>query len=58
MMKINKKQKEELWDMSIDSGNSTTPSNIIILVLQEEREKISSNLFEEILAENFPNLEK
>ena len=39
-----------------------TPSNIVTLILQEsqkrKREKGAENVSDEIIAENFPNLEK
>ena len=48
--------------MRTNLGNSVTPSNIVTPILQEsqkrKREKGAENLSEEIIVENFPNLEK
>ena len=55
-------KREELWNRRTDLGNSVTPSNIVTLILQEsqkrKREKGAENVSDEIIAENFPNLEK
>ena len=32
IMKLNKRDKEELWNTRIDLGNSVTPSNIITFI--------------------------
>ena len=33
VIKLNKREKKELWKMRIDLGNSVTPSNIITFIL-------------------------
>ena len=38
-MKLNKREKEELFNMRIDSGNSMIPSNIITFILYESEKK-------------------
>ena len=38
-MKLNKREKEELWNMSIDLGNSVTPSNVTSFILYESQKK-------------------
>ena len=54
---IKKRKKErsmrDLWD-HINQGNLS----ITEIPEEEEREKRTENLFEEIMAENFPNLKK
>lgn len=49
--------------MRVDVGNSVTPPNVITFKLQEsqkkeERERGTENVFEEMIAEYFPNLGK
>ena len=61
-MKLNEREKEELCKTRIVLGNSVTPSDVITFVLEESQKKRekkgAENLFEEIIAENFPNLGK
>ena len=59
-MKLNKRGKE-LCNVSSDLGNSVTPLNVVTLILRESQEKKrekkgEENVFEEIIAESFPNL--
>ena len=44
---------KEIWDLW---DNIKQASLCIIRILEEEKEKQTENTFEEILAENFPNL--
>ena len=54
--------REKICKMIIYLGNSVTSSNIITCELwgsqKKKREKGTENLVEEIIAENFPNLEE
>ena len=53
---MKKKNESSMWDL----WNNTKRANIHIKGIPEgeEREKGIENLFEEIMAENFPNLKK
>ena len=49
--------REKICKMRINLGNSVTPSNVISSSLygSQKQEKGAKDLFEEIIAENFPN---
>ena len=44
---------KEIWDLW---DNIKQANLCIIRILEEEKEKQTENIFEDILAENFPNL--